>query len=109
MDYKGGHIIKCTYILTGVRQEEKDKPIHTAQFCIAESFEKLEKILEKNVYCLSECNFFNYFVIEEYSLGNVYPMAREIKWFFYENSMYTTLKETSKPQNLKHVCNFGLS
>ena len=94
------------YVLTGVNFHINCDKLHTATFGLFDKFETAEALLKLNVKLLNEGGMFIYFIIEKYDICNIYPTAEEVQWYRINGDKAI---KWSKPENLKHICNFGIS
>ena len=105
--------MKNIYVLSGVNivSNWKETLINNGQFALSDNAETLEELLKSNISLICESNYFNLFVIEKYDLNTIHPIAKEIKWFHYVElpQTPTNIKEIDKPDDLKHIFNFGIS
>lgn len=76
--------------------------INSRMWGVFETKENSIEYIKNNVEFLSEENYYQYAVVEEYEINKVYPIPKEIFWFDLRQK-----RKCGKPEQLLHICNFA--
>jgi hypothetical protein len=106
---------KKIYTITGIRfklvSRLYDSNILTRTMGFSTRWDASAKAdIMQNCMDMSDGGYYSYVVVEEYIEG-IYPMAKEIQWYRFENDAYVECARPDdkfKETGWEHVINFGL-